>query len=356
MDYYVSPTDQQELTRAHATAINDVDAAVASAFAKVPVENDLKRSTTTYGPETGAVNAYVVTLAYAPTSYADGMEVVFRPSATNSAAATINVNGLGAKSIVNTDGTALSAGAMPGTGFAVVRYSTAAGKFVLMNSALINTGTGSYATLNGNETLSNKTLTAPIINGGTLNSVTAVTQSQGDSSTKLATTAYVDTGLALKANLASPALTGTPSATTASANDNSTRIATTAYVDTGLALKANLASPTFSGTVSDASGPMRDIPQNSQDAAYVLALTDRGKHVIKPASTARTYTVPLNATVAFPLGSCITIVNLGGTSNNITISRAGGVALYRAGTNADVTLTPGDMVTLLKVGTDTWQC
>lgn len=43
-------------------------------------------------------------------------------------------------------------------------------------------------------------------------------------------------------------------ATTQSANDNSTKVATTAYADVGLALKANLASPTFTGTVTIPSG------------------------------------------------------------------------------------------------------
>ena len=39
-------------------------------------------------------------------------------------------------------------------------------------------------------------------------------------------------------------------ATTQTAADNSTKVATTAYVDTGLALKSPLASPTFTGTVT----------------------------------------------------------------------------------------------------------
>lgn len=43
--------------------------------------------------------------------------------------------------------------------------------------------------------------------------------------------------LALKAPLASPALTGVPTAPTASQGNNSTQVATTAYVDTGLATK-----------------------------------------------------------------------------------------------------------------------
>jgi len=48
---------------------------------------------------------------------------------------------------------------------------------------------------------------------------------------------YVDTGLALKANSASPALTGTPTAPTATAGTNTTQVATTAFVQAGLATK-----------------------------------------------------------------------------------------------------------------------
>lgn len=64
--------------------------------------------------------------------------------------------------------------------------------------------------------------------------------------------------LALKAPLASPALTGNPTAPTQTAGNNSTRIATTAYADGAVsteasarssadALKADIASPTFTG-------------------------------------------------------------------------------------------------------------
>ena len=82
----------------------------------------------------------------------------------------------------------------------------------------------------------------------------ATTQTASNNSTAVATTAYVDTADALKANIASPTFTGTPTlptgtiATTQTANNNSTALATTAYVDAADALKANLASPTFTGT------------------------------------------------------------------------------------------------------------
>jgi len=65
-----------------------------------------------------------------------------------------------------------------------------------------------------------------------------------------------DQDLSGYAPLASPTFTGTPSAPTPSANDNSTKLATTAYVDTGLATKSTktrifLTSDLANSTVSD---------------------------------------------------------------------------------------------------------
>lgn len=56
------------------------------------------------------------------------------------------------------------------------------------------------------------------------------------------------TALDLKAPLASPTFTGTPAAPTPTAGDSTTKIATTAFVTTADNLKAPLASPTFTGT------------------------------------------------------------------------------------------------------------
>lgn len=64
----------------------------------------------------------------------------------------------------------------------------------------------------------------------------------------LATQTNLASGLATKANTASPTFTGTPLAPTASGGTNTTQIATTAFVAAATASKANLASPTFTGT------------------------------------------------------------------------------------------------------------
>lgn len=78
---------------------------------------------------------------------------------------------------------------------------------------------------------------------------TAPTPSDGDNDTSIATTKFVGNavtiaidalnsstlgGLALKANIASPALTGVPTAPTASSGTNTTQIATTQFVTTAI--------------------------------------------------------------------------------------------------------------------------
>ena len=59
--------------------------------------------------ETGGANAYAVALTPAATAYAAGMEVNFKAGNANTGASTINVNGLGVKTIKNRAGADLAA-------------------------------------------------------------------------------------------------------------------------------------------------------------------------------------------------------------------------------------------------------
>jgi len=60
--------------------------------------------------DTGVVNAYVMSLTAAPAALVDGLEVWLKPAVTNSGAATLNLNSLGAKAIRSTLRTALVGG------------------------------------------------------------------------------------------------------------------------------------------------------------------------------------------------------------------------------------------------------
>lgn len=93
--------------------------------------------------------------------------------------------------------------------------------------------------------------------------------------------------LALLAPLASPALTGNPTAPTQTAGNNSTRLATTAYVDTADALKAPLASPTFTGD------PKAPTPSTSDNDTSV-ATTAHVKAQPLSAFAVPTANVPMN--------------------------------------------------------------
>ena len=59
----------------------------------------VQNSTLTYGAATGASNAYEVALTPAPTAYQAGMMLTFKANVANTGAATLNINGLGAKTI-----------------------------------------------------------------------------------------------------------------------------------------------------------------------------------------------------------------------------------------------------------------
>lgn len=128
---------------------------------------------------------------------------------------------------------------------------------------------------------------------------TTSTQSPGDNSIKIATTAfvyaanlamrsYIDTtlssglgGLNSKANIASPIFTGTPQAPTPTSGDSSGNIATTSFVTTvintlsnntsnTLALKANIASPIFTGTPQAPTQPVGTADSTLATTSFVV--------------------------------------------------------------------------------------
>lgn len=128
---------------------------------------------------------------------------------------------------------------------------------------------------------------------------------------------------------------------------------------TATATYAPIASPALTGTptAADSSGTQytigyRDVPQNSQTASYPLALVDRGKHLLFN-GTSLTCTIPANGSVAFPIGTAITIVNTNATSLSIAITTD---TLTKAGTTTTGTrtLSQNGVATILKVGSTAW--
>jgi hypothetical protein len=215
----------------------------------------------------------------------------------------------------------------------------------------------------------------------------APTAAVDTNTTQLATTAYVVGQGYLKsaiasstyAPLASPTFTGVPAAPTATLGTNTTQVATTAFVAAGLAALVTLPTQTgnsgkFLGTNGSAAS-WNNIAQSdvtglstilsglsttyapvlltttTASVSYTLTLTDNYKVVEISNASANTLTVPLNSSVAFPVGTQITIIQTG--AGQTTITPAGGVTINSISSALKIMGQWGS-ATLIKRATDTW--
>ena len=112
---------------------NNTDIAVGSGN-KVVTQTGLQHNAEKYAADAGANDTYVITLSPAPTSYTNGMIVYFKANTINTGAATLNVNSLGAKTIVKGVSTTLENGDIPASSFNTVIYDGT--NFVLQNPTL----------------------------------------------------------------------------------------------------------------------------------------------------------------------------------------------------------------------------
>ena len=92
-----------------------------------------------------------------------------------------------------------------------------------------------------------------------------------------------------------------------------------------------------------------NIPQNAQAGSYTLVLADSGKHIYHALGDgAATYTIPAASSVAFPLGTAVTFINLSATSISIAIT-TDTMYLSSAGTTGTRTLAQYGSATAVKV-------
>lgn len=109
---------------------------------------------------------------------------------------------------------------------------------------------------------------------------------------------------------------------------------------------------------NDGFSVIKSIPQNQQSelANYILQLSDAGKHILKDEGEGYGVEVPTNASVAFEIGTVITIVS----GNGVTyIYPSDGLTteVWGAGFNQTSTsfyIPNNSIATLLKIGTDKW--
>ena len=107
-------------------------------------------------------------------------------------------------------------------------------------------------------------------------------------------------------------------------------------------------------SLATASAGYLGAPVNEQDVGYTFALSDAGKMVRANSAGAIAYTIPPNASVAFPVGTCIVARNVG--AGVVTLTRGAGVTQLLAGsaTSKDVALAQWGLATLVQETANNW--
>lgn len=200
--------------------------------------------------------------------------------------------------------------------------------------------TGGPITATGTISLANTTVSA-----GTFGNATSVSTFTVNAQGQL--TAASNTTIAI----ANTQVSGLGTMSTQDASNVAITGGSLANTALGTPPSGTLSNCTVDGT--DAVG-FRNVPVNSQSANYTLVLADSGKTILHPIAdnNARTFTIPANSSVAYPVGTAVTFVNL---INTVTISiTSDTMYLANAGTTGSRTLAAYGMATAIKVASTTW--
>ncbi len=153
-------TANQSMSNFRHTSVGNASARTDYAAAGQVQDSSLQWLTTVAG--TNTITAVAVP---AITAYASGQSFRFIPAVSNTGAATINLNSVGAKDLKKNTGSGyaalVSGDLVAGNVYQIVYDDTGTDQFVVLNP-------GDIVTLTATQTLTNKTLTSPVINTGTV--------------------------------------------------------------------------------------------------------------------------------------------------------------------------------------------
>lgn len=129
----------------------------------------------------------------------------------------------------------------------------------------------------------------------------------------------------------------------------------------GKATTDTLTNKTLTDAVNSISSPGTDtvgylgLPQNSKSADYTCVMADSGKHILHPSSDAnsRTFTIPANGSVAYPIGTTLTFINDSANSCTIAIT-TDTLVLAGTGSTGSRTLAQYGMATAVKISSTRW--
>ncbi|MCY1296293.1 hypothetical protein D9M70_456690 [compost metagenome] len=95
---------------------------------------------------------------------------------------------------------------------------------------------------------------------------------------------------------------------------------------------------------------------SSKSAAYTLVLADANLGILHPSAdtTARTFTIPGNASVEFPVGTAVTFINQNGAGVVTITITSDTLRLAGDGSTGDRTLAANGLATALKIAANEW--
>jgi hypothetical protein len=132
-------------------------------------------------------------------------------------------------------------------------------------------------------------------------------------------------------------------------------------VNNGVSIQAQINASTnvFSITDNAASPTLYPVgylalPPNNQSGSYTAVLADQSKQICAQTSSTKTFTIPANASVAYPQGTVLHFVNPpGGGTVTIAIT-TDTMTFVPAGTTGSRTLTAPGVATAEKIGSTAW--
>lgn len=328
----------------------------------------LQAGATTLATVTGT-DTLVGALTPALTAYVAGNLFSFVAANTNTGAATININSLGAKSITKQGLTALAAGDIVSGQISLIEYDGT--QFQLINPTSVSSiSFGSTGLTPATATTGAVSVAGTLVvaNGGTgLTSGTSGGVLYYSAAGTLASSAALTANALViggGAGVAPSVTTTATGALTFLGTPSSANLAALLTDETGTGLNVFATSPTLvtpilgtptSGNLSNCTADgtdqvgFKNIPQNAQTGSYTLVLADSGKHVYHASGAgAATYTIPAATSVAYPIGTAVTFVNLSATSVSIAIT-TDTMYLSGAGTTGTRTLAQYGAATAIKV-------
>ncbi|MDE1943470.1 MAG: hypothetical protein KGI47_10075 [Betaproteobacteria bacterium] len=176
--YYNATGNPQFLSRESSAQIQQEFSSIQTGFGKLPAD---ARMIPNYVIDTGAPNAYAITLVPAPAGYVDGMVINFFTTNANTGASTVNVNALGAVPLVNLSAFALQANDIINPSVVSAMYK--GGSFYLLSAN--DRGWVHGETWTGTHNFTGAT-------------ISVATQAALNNSTDAASTAYADSAVAVE--------------------------------------------------------------------------------------------------------------------------------------------------------------